>query len=155
MPRANGGWTTEEEYDETVEQFFYEDNEDEDEFGLPSISSVRRKSKRIPANKSNDLGGGMNTTGTTVPTLSSSINTGRGRANSTDIAEERGPPSYPTAKKSEGKILRPQYKDILRGTCDSARWLTGTEHHWHYRSREFLASYKASIHPTKCNPQRI
>ena len=41
---------------------------------------------------------------------------GRPRANSSDIAEERGPPSYPTAKKSEGKILRPQYKDILRGT---------------------------------------
>lgn len=35
---------------------------------------------------------------------------------SADIAEERGAtPTYPVPKKSEGKILRPQYKDILRG----------------------------------------
>lgn len=40
----------------------------------------------------------------------------RARANSFDIALERGPPSYPAAKKSEGKILRPQYKEILRGS---------------------------------------
>lgn len=38
------------------------------------------------------------------------------RANSTDIAEERSSLTYPTANKSEGKILRPQYKDILKGT---------------------------------------
>ena len=36
-----------------------------------------------------------------------------------DIAEERGLPTYPTAKKSEGKILRPQYKDILRDPANS------------------------------------
>jgi hypothetical protein len=28
-------------------------------------------------------------------------------------------PMYPTARKSEGKILRPQYKDILKGKGDS------------------------------------
>ena len=42
---------------------------------------------------------------------------GRPRANSSDIAEERGVPSYALPKKSEGKILRPQYKEILRGLC--------------------------------------
>lgn len=39
----------------------------------------------------------------------------RPRANSSDIAEERGVSLYPSAKKTEGKILRPQYKDILKG----------------------------------------
>ncbi len=34
---------------------------------------------------------------------------------SADIAIERPAPSYPTTKKSEGKILRPQYKEILTG----------------------------------------
>jgi hypothetical protein len=41
------------------------------------------------------------------------------RLNSGDIAEERGIPNYPTTKKSEGKILRPQYKDILRDPANS------------------------------------
>lgn len=43
------------------------------------------------------------------------LGAGRYRANSADIAEERGTPMYPTARKGEGKILRPQYKEILRG----------------------------------------
>ena len=123
MSHSNGGWTAEDEYDETDEQLVYEDNEDEDEFGLPSISSMRWKAKRIPANKNNDPGGGLAITGTTARDQSFPVTTGRRRANSTDIAEERGPPSYPAAKKSEGKILRPQYKDILRGTYDSS-WTT-------------------------------
>src|SRR6185295_1181294 len=36
-----------------------------------------------------------------------------------DIAEERGIPTYPSPKKSEGKILRPQYKEILRDPVNS------------------------------------
>lgn len=40
------------------------------------------------------------------------------RSNSFDIAEERNPLSYPSAKK-DGKILRPQYKDILRDPANS------------------------------------
>jgi hypothetical protein len=36
-----------------------------------------------------------------------------------DIAEERGIPTYPTAKKVEGKILRPQYQEILRDPANS------------------------------------
>ena len=49
--------------------------------------------------------------------VSSEQISGRGIAQSSDIAEERDPLNYPSAKKSEGKILRPQYKDILRGLC--------------------------------------
>ena len=41
------------------------------------------------------------------------------RVDTGDIAEERGIPSYPIAKKSEGKILRPQYKEILRDPANS------------------------------------
>lgn len=44
-----------------------------------------------------------------------SMHSMRLRANSADIAEERSSLTYPTANKSEGKILRPQYKDILKG----------------------------------------
>ena len=40
-------------------------------------------------------------------------------SNSADIAIERPAPSYPVGKKSEGKILRPQYKEILRDPANS------------------------------------
>lgn len=36
-----------------------------------------------------------------------------------DIAEERGLPTYPTASRGEGKILRPQYQEILRDPANS------------------------------------
>lgn len=36
-----------------------------------------------------------------------------------DVAEERTLPTYPSAKKIDGKILRPQYKDILRDPANS------------------------------------
>ena len=108
-------WGTEDlqdEGDEGVEEYYYNDGADEDEFGLPSITSTRREAKRrIPVGKAIDPGGG----GFGSRNGLSTIHTSRPRANSSDIAEERGPPSYPTAKKAEGKILRPQYKDILRG----------------------------------------
>lgn len=100
----------------------YNSGLDEDEFGLPSISSMRREAKkRIPVNKVNDPGGGVSNglNGSSSKLVPEQAST-RPRANSSDIAEERGPPSYPTAKKSEGKILRPQYKDILRGTSPDA-----------------------------------
>jgi TBC1 domain family member 2 len=63
---------------------------------------MRRKGKRLPAPKGQGPGGGLGSV------FQASADTG-------DIAEERGPPNYPTTKKSEGKILRPQYKEILRG----------------------------------------
>ena len=93
----------------------YNADMDEDEFGLPSISSMRRDAKRIPRSKVHDPGGGRDKNNKDLSLLSAGLSRGRERANSSDIAEERGPPEYPTAKKGEGKILRPQYKDILRG----------------------------------------
>lgn len=102
----------EDDGDDGAEEYYYNDGADEDEFGLPSITSTRREAKRrIPISKINDPGGVRlaSSNGT------SAIPSGRPRANSSDIGDERGPPSYPTVKKTEGKILRPQYKDILRG----------------------------------------
>lgn len=99
-------------------EYYLNENANEDEFGLPSITSSRRDAKRrIPVNKSIDPGGGVpgSTNGSSY-TLSSERSSAHSRANDSDIADERGPPNYPMAKKSEGKILRPQYKDILRGS---------------------------------------
>ena len=119
-PQALSAWDLEvedEDDDDSAEEYYYNENVDEDEFGLPSITSTRREPKRrIPISKVNDPGGGVpGAVNGVTSKLSPEHSFGRARANSSDIAEERGPPSYPTAKKSEGKILRPQYKDILRG----------------------------------------
>jgi hypothetical protein len=85
--------------------------DDEDEFGLPSIASMRRKDRRKDTNRSKGHGGsgGKNAA---APAPWRAIDSG-------DIAEERGIPNYPTAKKSEGKILRPQYQEILRDPANS------------------------------------
>lgn len=107
----------EEDDDEEDEDIIYDD--DEDEFGLPSITSMRKKQKQnvdpLPS-RGVDPGGRI---GGSASALSIGLGNSRQRANSSDIAEERGVPMYPTARKGEGKILRPQYKDILRGNgCD-------------------------------------
>jgi len=84
---------------------------------LPSIASMRRKSKRQFPEKNTDPGGIGSSArngasgGTSLAKLWS-LDTG-------DISEERGIPTYPTAKKTDGKILRPQYKDILRDPANS------------------------------------
>ena len=54
-----------------------------------------------------------------VPALAPSHFAPPVRSSSFDIAEERNPLAYPAAKKGEGKILRPQYKDILRDPANS------------------------------------
>lgn len=100
--------------DEEEDHIVYDD--DEDEFGLPSLASMRKK-KPVPSKSKNiEPGAGMGG-------YSSSLGFGlasssRQRANSSDIAEERGTPMYPTSRKSDEKILRPQYKDILQGQTE-------------------------------------
>ncbi|KAI4195188.1 MAG: hypothetical protein LQ350_007362 [Teloschistes chrysophthalmus] len=118
----NKNWssTSIDDEEDGEEQFQYDQNDDEDEFGLPSLSSMRRKGKRIPGKRTNDdPGGNLPGTGITSGNLDITGASNRARANSSDIAMERGPPTYPTAKKSEGKILRPQYKDILRDPANT------------------------------------
>lgn len=121
MSQSKNDWAPGDEDDDEEDedlQYAYNDGLDEDEFGLPSISSMRREAKRRkPINNVNDPGGGIvKTSNGSASMLVPDQASNRPRANSSDIAEERGPPNYPTAKKSEGKILRPQYKDVLRGT---------------------------------------
>lgn len=77
---------------------------------------MRRNTKKLPVEKlQNDPGGTLSHDNNEFNKLGVAYARTRPRANSADIAEERGPPTYPSAKKSEGKILRPQYKEILCG----------------------------------------
>ncbi|KAL8934863.1 MAG: hypothetical protein Q9216_005698 [Gyalolechia sp. 2 TL-2023] len=111
--------TINDEYD-VDEQYGNDEGDDEDEFGLPSLSSMRRNNQKLPVKKvQNDPGGTFSYSSNAFDKLSVTSASTRPRANSSDIAEERGPPTYPSAKKSEGKILRPQYKEILRDPVNS------------------------------------
>ncbi|KAG9591445.1 RabGAP/TBC, partial [Aureobasidium melanogenum] len=84
--------------------------------GLPSIASMRRKGKRQIAKKKRDTGGSQSSL-TTVPSATATL--ASWSMNNGDIAEERSLPSYPTTKRSDGKILRPQYKDILKDPANA------------------------------------
>ncbi|RYP92047.1 hypothetical protein DL770_001825 [Monosporascus sp. CRB-9-2] len=87
----------------------YDDDDDGDDFGLPSLSNMKRKSRRMVAAQGRTISEGN------LPTLdNASAPSQRRYSNSADIAIERPAPTYPMPKKSEGKILRPQYKDILK-----------------------------------------
>ncbi|MCJ1310817.1 GTPase-activating protein [Agyrium rufum] len=119
-PERNKNWLEPEDEEEGDQEAFYDYDQDdnEDEFGLPSIVAARR-----PIRKGN-LGANKNTSSQSTPldyrsNLGVNLSPGRARANSSDIAEERGAPTYPIPKKSEGKILRPQYKDILRDPANA------------------------------------
>ncbi|KAB8295143.1 hypothetical protein EYC80_007072 [Monilinia laxa] len=119
ISHTNNDWAADDE-EEEEDEYGYEDD-DGDDFGLPSISSKKRKNQsRL---KSASAGTGVNE-GNLSPWRSSfgANATGLGSrrmSNSADIAIERPAPSYPVAKKSEGKILRPQYKEILRDPANS------------------------------------
>lgn len=118
LSESDAGWVAHEDEEDGEDQLGYE--EDEDEFGLPSIASMRRKGKRLSNKKAGMDSGGTpphatnrNGSSLATSTLSSwALDNG-------DVAEERAIPSYPMPKKSEGKILRPQYKDILRDPANS------------------------------------
>ncbi|QSS56985.1 GTPase activating protein GYP1 [Histoplasma capsulatum var. duboisii H88] len=101
------------------DELLYDD--DEDEFGLPSVTKMR---KNAPARPQRQLGvsderGGSKSRSNGSSALKCNLSPTRLRANSSDIAEERGILSYPTAKKTDGKILRPQYKEILTDPANS------------------------------------
>jgi hypothetical protein len=114
LSNGAGGWDNENEaFDEDDnDEIVYDD--DEDEFGLPSITSMRRKGKSAGKFSKKDVPS-IQGFGSHQASLGYDLGAGRARANSSDIAEERGVSLYPSAKKSEGKILRPQYKDVLKG----------------------------------------
>lgn len=120
LSHTNNDWNADDEVDEDVEYGY--DNDDGDDFGLPSISSMKRKSKKATGASSVDPGGSQVSQGHDRSgdhgALGAAFGTRR-LSNSEDIAIERPAPSYPQPKKTEGKILRPQYKEILKDPANS------------------------------------
>ena len=110
LSHTNNDWNTDDE--DGDDEFAYE-NDDGDDFGLPSVSSMKRKSKRLEGKTETDPGGGLSPWGYGMG--SGNYLGSRRLSNSADIAIERPQASHHISKKSEGKILRPQYKEILRG----------------------------------------
>ncbi|KAI1773436.1 RabGAP/TBC [Hypoxylon cercidicola] len=101
------------EMPEGEDMFGYEDD-DGDDFGLPSLSNMKRRTRRAAAAQSSVS---LHAQPTTLESALSFSN--RRYSNSADIAIERPAPTYPMPKKSEGKILRPQYKDILKDPANA------------------------------------
>jgi TBC1 domain family member 2 len=114
LSHTNHDWDANDEEEEELEDEYGYGNDDGDDFGLPSVSSMKRKSKRLTSLTNADPGGGLSPWGHGNQGSDYHLGTRR-LSNSQDIATERPAPSYPSPKKSEGKILRPQYKEILRG----------------------------------------
>jgi hypothetical protein len=113
LSNTNDDWNA----DEPDEVYDYEEDDDGDDFGLPSLSNMKRKSRRIAEqNKSEAVGAGN-----ALSPLDDTFTGLRARSysNSADIAIERPTSTYPMPKKSEGKILRPQYKEILRDPANA------------------------------------
>ena len=117
VPDPQRAWVAEDDEDdgEVATEYTYNNGDDEDEFGLPSIVAKSRNVKSRKGGKADSKIATYQPSTDHRLFLNTNLSPGRARANSSDIAEERGAPNYPTARKTEGKILRPQYKDILRG----------------------------------------
>jgi TBC1 domain family member 2 len=106
----------------TTEEDEVQADEDEDEFGLPSIASIRSKHKtkaRPGRTKHPERGQNLDWSTKAGSALGVTPLPSHLRSNSFDIAEERNPLAYPVTQKGDGKILRPQYKEILRDPANS------------------------------------
>lgn len=111
LSNTNDDWNA----DEAEDAYGYDDNDGDDDFGLPSLSAMKRRTRRMAAQSQQDAAGGsLSPLDDTFGGLHA-----RRYSNSADIAVERPSPSYPVPKKSEGKILRPQYKDILKDPANA------------------------------------
>jgi len=108
LSNTNDDWNA----DDGDDLYEYEDD-DGDDFGLPSLSNMKRKSRRMAAQNSSEAGGTLSPMGDSFGFHE------RRYSNSADIAIERPVSTYPMPKKTEGKILRPQYKDILRDPANA------------------------------------
>ncbi|EFX01363.1 GTPase activating protein [Grosmannia clavigera kw1407] len=135
LSNTDEDWNADEE-----EDVYGYDEDDGDDFGLPSLSNMKRRTRRMAAaaaaaqsgsgrlrsSGDGDVGWGAveeadDGFGSRPPNSATQQQQQRPRrySNSADIAVERPAPSYPVPKKSEGKILRPQYKDILRDPANA------------------------------------
>lgn len=113
LSNTNQDWKVDDD-PEGDDVYAYEDD-DGDDFGLPTLSSKKLRSRRQAQAR------GSVSHQEPEQTPVSPINSPHARrySDSADIAIERPAPSYPMPKKSEGKILRPQYKDILRDPANA------------------------------------
>ncbi|KAI9850898.1 MAG: GTPase-activating protein [Thelocarpon superellum] len=116
LSHTNSDWGMEPDDEEEEEEYGYAE-EEEDEFGLPSLATMQRNGPRPSARSTKRTERGLDVYRNGAASFVSTP--GRPRSSSADIAEERGTPTYPVPKKSEGKILRPQYKEILRDPANS------------------------------------
>ncbi|KAI1438354.1 GTPase activating protein [Xylaria sp. CBS 124048] len=112
LSTTNSDWNVE---DPEGEDEFEYDDDDGDDFGLPSLSNMKRRSRRMAAaTQASSLASQVQ-----PASNASSGPPNRRYSNSADIAIERPSLVYPMPKKSEGKILRPQYKDILKDPANA------------------------------------
>lgn len=102
--------------DEEDDGLVYDD--EEDEFGLPSIASMNTRKPKKTRLSALDYSTDLEKT-SSAPNLLSPAVPQHHRSNSFDIAEERNTLSYPSAYKGDGKILRPQYKEVLTDPANS------------------------------------
>jgi hypothetical protein len=116
LSNTNDDWKV----DEAEDMYAYDEDDDGDDFGLPSLSNMKRKSRRMATKSQTDAGGSLSPSDDTLGAKP------RRYSNSADIAIERPTPSYPMPKKSEGKILRPQYKEILRDPANALHLINHT-----------------------------
>ena len=93
-------------------------DDEEDEFGLPSIANMYSKKSKKSRLSTLDYNDDFGKTSSAPDSLYEPLPK-HDDGDSFDIAEERNPLSYPSASKSEGKILRPQYKEILTDPANS------------------------------------
>jgi hypothetical protein len=117
LSHTNNDWNAAADEDDDDDDDYYNDD-DGDDFGLPSMSSMKRKTKKKSTGNTLEVGGGTTSFGSALEGGFGGFGPRR-MSNSADIAIERPAPSYPVAKKGEGKILRPQYKEILRDPANS------------------------------------
>ncbi|KAI1091286.1 RabGAP/TBC [Rostrohypoxylon terebratum] len=116
LSNTNRDWDVgDPEMPEGDDMFGYEDD-DGDDFGLPSLSNMTRRSRRAAAAAAQTA---SSSPFQTTPLDAALGLSSRRYSNSADIAIERPAPTYPMPKKSEGKILRPQYKDILKDPANA------------------------------------
>ncbi|KAM0333262.1 hypothetical protein ACHAQA_001923 [Verticillium albo-atrum] len=110
LSNTNEDWKADEE-----DEMMGYDDDDGDDFGLPSLSNTKRRTRKMAAQKTDGNGSLLS------PGVEGSFGgiDSRRYSNSGDIAIERPAPAYPMPKKSEGKILRPQYKDILKDPANA------------------------------------
>ncbi|KAK4121424.1 RabGAP/TBC [Parathielavia appendiculata] len=108
LSNTNDDWTVED-----AEDMYDYESDDGDDFGLPSLSNMKRRTKRMAeqSKAQTDSGLGHDEDRREEPR--------RRNSDSADIAIERPASIYPIPKKSEGKILRPQYKEILRDPANA------------------------------------